>query len=176
MQREIWTKDPFVASGISKYLTPDPIGLAGGINPYLYVLNDPINFIDPEGLSPMGWIVRLTRAGMQKIASLGSKSAAVQARRQGENVLAASRQQAKAIENAAFGGQDLLRHKGHDLPDGNIGRPHFQTEGQYGHTFWGAAIGVIGGLLDPFDAISGELASDDMLYPDGNFPENNCQK
>ena len=33
-----------------RYLTPDPIGPAGGINPYLYVENDPVNRVDPSGL------------------------------------------------------------------------------------------------------------------------------
>lgn len=159
-----------------RYLAADPIGLDGGMNLYAYVESDPVNWIDLEGLSPIGWVVRLTQTGMKKISSLGSKSSAVQARQQGQNVLATSRQQAKAIENAAHGGQDLMRHKGHNLPDGSTGRPHFQTEGKYGHTFWGAAIGLLGSLLDPFDAISGELSSDDMLYPDGNFPDINCQK
>jgi RHS repeat-associated protein len=152
--------------GVGRFVSEDPLGFGGGdVNLYAYVMSNPITFIDPEGLSPVGWIIKLTGKGFKKVCALGSKSAASEARKRGENVLAKSRQMAKAIEEAASGGtQDVLRHSGHELPNGSKGMPHFQTPGKPGHTFWGAA--VLGGLLellDPFDAVSGELTGDDMI-------------
>lgn len=34
---------------VGRFITADPIGFEGGVNFYVYVNNDPINYIDPEG-------------------------------------------------------------------------------------------------------------------------------
>jgi RHS repeat-associated protein len=41
----------FYAPAIERWLNRDPIGEAGGINLYGFVLNDPVNWVDPEGRS-----------------------------------------------------------------------------------------------------------------------------
>jgi RHS repeat-associated protein len=46
----------YYCSGCGRYLQPDPTGLAGGINPYVYVANGPLGVADPYGLSFDSWM------------------------------------------------------------------------------------------------------------------------
>jgi RHS repeat-associated protein len=38
---------------LGRFISEDPIGLAGGLNPFAYVANDPVNFTDPSGLGAL---------------------------------------------------------------------------------------------------------------------------
>jgi len=46
-----------------RYITPDPIGLEGGINLFVYVWNNPLNQIDPLGLEALIKCVRCGQKG-----------------------------------------------------------------------------------------------------------------
>jgi RHS repeat-associated protein len=42
-----------------RFLSEDPIGLAGGINPYVFAASDPVNLRDPAGLENCYWVVEI---------------------------------------------------------------------------------------------------------------------
>ncbi|NBB10725.1 RHS repeat-associated core domain-containing protein [Pseudomonas sp. SLFW] len=66
----------FYDPDVGRFTTPDPIGLAGGINLYAYAPN-PIEWIDPLGLAACGRKVEALRNGPQKtVVSVKSKTEA----------------------------------------------------------------------------------------------------
>ena len=49
--------------GWGRFVSQDPIGFAGGINPYVYCGNDPIGATDPSGrMTFVQWVRRLFEA------------------------------------------------------------------------------------------------------------------
>lgn len=54
-----------------RFLSEDPIGLAGGINPYVFAGNDPVNMRDPTGLGCKLWVWVVFDATRKIVAILG---------------------------------------------------------------------------------------------------------
>jgi RHS repeat-associated protein len=52
----------FYSPRLGRFISPDPAGLVDGTNLYSYVDNDPVNFVDPQGL----W-----RAALERLARMG---------------------------------------------------------------------------------------------------------
>jgi hypothetical protein len=169
-------------------LSIDPVttdaNTGSSFNRYAYANNNPYKYIDPDGRDAIGKLVKLLENGGKIFGKKVDKAEAVAARKAGENVQANTKSQAKQIENAANNGktEGIMQHKGHELKDGSIGDPHFQTEGVKGHTFWGNQSGavVIGFLFDmaiPFLLTPSTLAPGTMpqFHPENVVPSDKAE-
>ncbi|MBI2802930.1 MAG: hypothetical protein HYX63_22130 [Gammaproteobacteria bacterium] len=144
-----------------RWLSRDPIEEAAGTNLYAYANNNPLSFVDPYGLSPYGYIIKLLKNGTERIGrTLADKADAVAARKAGDSVVTSSRQAARQVEKAATGGgEPVLHHPGHDLPDGRTGMPHYQSDSLPGHSFYDPKQGggIFPELLIPWPAMPSDI-------------------
>ncbi|NAR51562.1 RHS repeat domain-containing protein [Acinetobacter haemolyticus] len=50
---QFYNHNRFYNPELGRYMEPDPIGLAGGLNPYAYALNNPVMYVDMTGENPI---------------------------------------------------------------------------------------------------------------------------
>ncbi|MCI5196832.1 MAG: RHS repeat-associated core domain-containing protein, partial [Candidatus Electrothrix sp. AW5] len=129
----------FYSPGVGRWINRDPIGEAGGINLYGFVGNGPVNWIDPNGLSPLK-IISLCTKGYKIVKTVGWKEA-VRAVRKGENVLAGSRAEAKRLARSASKKKNPIRDPAHKPKEGQM--RHYHPNPRNGsHVFYQIAAGL----------------------------------
>ena len=95
-----------------RWLSPDPIGISGGLNLYAFCGNDPVNFVDPEGES---WVGKLTVVGTKKILRTETARRMIRKavkQKSGQNFIAngMSKSEIKRFMKKTFPGKEIQYH------------------------------------------------------------------
>ncbi len=66
-----YVKARYYSPNLGRFLQSDPVGFRGGMNLYAYVGNDPINLIDPMGMTPDGSNMTIPSVPLQNLPLQG---------------------------------------------------------------------------------------------------------
>ena len=120
-----------------RWLSPDPIGISGGLNLYAFCGNDSVNFVDPEGTGPFKIVRILTNGGKKVIGKVYDRDDAVRLLKESEDICSDNRSKAKEIAKIAGSGKKPIweKHK--------IGDYHYHTADRSGgHSFYESFAGL----------------------------------
>jgi RHS repeat-associated protein len=142
----------YIDPTVGRFVSEDPIGLAGGMNLYAFVGNDPVNGWDPSGMSCKEWSTHQELWSDKQWHLLGGAVIT------GASMLTHARRWRATMWSALLG----LAHEG---PWGKIGSPPRPLHGWMGdHDLWGWTNGAKGapcaGLFDMFTWVAIPLVYD----------------
>jgi len=138
-------KARFYSPTLGRFLQTDPIGYEDDVNLYAYVSNDPQNYADETGHGKLAFFMRVLRGGRSYWKEVTQKKAFREISRRKTDFRVeggGSSKKAKQLQRTVSGSR-TKRHDGHELENGQTGRPHYQDKsGGPPHTFYSAAAAL----------------------------------
>jgi RHS repeat-associated protein len=119
-------------SFVGRWVVVDPINIEGGLNVYLYVDADPIQYLDLNGYGKYA-LIKLCKIGYKIIKGNLSFSEALKYSKRGREILAGSSKDGKKLGRAASAKKSPFR----DPPHGDGQMPHYHPNPRTGgHIFY----------------------------------------